>query len=529
MRLLRTTGLQLLLLLFSQHGIKAQQADFIFLNGKIFTADDKQMYVQALAIKNNKILATGPNEVIKKLAAGNTTIIDLMGKTVVPGFNDAHDHPGWDAQIGKSYRYTEMDQDGLSKADVLDSVARLVKQARPNEWIHGLIGVTVFFDTSMRRALDSIAPNNPVALQIWWGHGLTVNARALQAAGLNDNNKEPVGGWFIRNASHQISALQQNAQAPVWIALNKSEPGQLVKAMQAYAQRQLPAGITTVQFMGTGFNETDAAAILTAANLPQRIRMIAFPRSTAEGRQLSDWHYSQKTVSPLAYISGIKYVIDGSPGEQNALRTIPYPGRPGWYGRFNYPIDTMKQILKEALTSNRQLLMHMTADSSFAMVLDLITQVGTAAEWRTKRLRIEHNCVGAISDAQKRMMKTYGIIMMHTPLYCMASPLRSLLDYGVIMGVSPDGTTNPFFEIMQMTNTHDNPAENLSVEQAVIAFTKTNAYAEFKENEKGTLEKGMLADLVVLSQDIFTIPRGQLQATKSVLTMVDGKIVFQQP
>lgn len=506
----------------------AQEADLVFTNGKIFTSDSQQPYVQALAIKGNKILATGSDFAIKKLVSPKTKMLDLQGKTVVPGFNDAHDHPGWDAKIGKSYSYTEMDQVGLSKAAVLDSVSRLVQEARPGEWIHGLIGTSVFFDTSMRVSLDSVAPRNPVALQVWWGHGLTVNGKALEAAGLNDNNMDPVGGWYIRNTSNQITGLQQNAQAPVWIAMYNSEPANLISGMRAYAQRQLPAGITTVQFMGTGFNETGATATLAAANLPQRIRMIAFPRSTPGGRQLRDWVNGNLAPTPLTYFTGIKYVIDGSPGEENALRTVPYPGRPDWYGRFNYPIDTMKQILKEALTSDRQLLLHMTADSSFGMVLNLIQQMGSAAAWRAKRLRIEHNCVGAISAVQMAMMKEYGIIMMHTPLYCMASPLRSLLKGGVIMGISPDGTINPFFEIMKMTSTHDNPAENFSVEEAVIAYTKTNAYSEFKEREKGTLSKGMVADLVVLSQDIFTIPRQQLPSTKSLLTMIDGKIVYQQ-
>jgi predicted amidohydrolase YtcJ len=122
----------------------AQKADLILTNGKIFTSDTTQLYVEALAIKGNKILAVGSNAAIEKLASTYTKRIDLDGKTVVPGFNDAHDHPGWDAPIGKSYSYTQMNPAGLSKAAVLDSIARLVKTAKPNQWIHGLIGTTVF-------------------------------------------------------------------------------------------------------------------------------------------------------------------------------------------------------------------------------------------------------------------------------------------------------------------------------------------------------------------------------------------------
>lgn len=261
--------------------------------------------------------------------------------------------------------------------------------------------------------------------------------------------------------------------------------------------------------------------------------MIAWPRSTTDGRQLNDWKTRNTNPTSLTYISGIKYVIDGSPVEGNALRSVPYPDKPGWYGRFNYPIDTMKQIFREALTTNRQLMMHITADSSFGVVLSLMKGMASGEEWKAKRVRIEHNCVGEdktgnISTHNRQILKDLGIIMMHTSWYCMGSPLRSLLDSGIILGIAPDGTTNPFLEIMLMTSTHSNPKENLSVEQAVIAYTKTNAFAEFKEKEKGTLTKGRLADLAVLSQDIFTIPAQQLPATKSVLTIIDGKVVYQQ-
>jgi predicted amidohydrolase YtcJ len=252
-----------------------------------------------------------------------------------------------------------------------------------------------------------------------------------------------------------------------------------------------------------------------------------------EGRQLSDWTTEEMTPTPLTYLTGIKYVIDGSPMEQNALKSVPYPGRPDWYGRFNYPIDTMRQIFREALSTERQLMMHITADSSFGVVLSLMKEQGSAEQWRAKRVRIEHNCVGEdktgnISAANRQTLKELGILMMHTPKFCMGSPLRSLLDSGIIIGIAPDGTDNPFVEIMLMTSTHANPKENLTREQAVIAFTKTNAFAEFREKEKGMLTKGMLADLAVLSQDIFTIPSQQLPATRSVLTIVNGEIVYEQ-
>ena len=157
--------------LTSQLNVSGQSADIILTNGKIFTSDNSNLYVQALAIKGNKILATGTNVTIEKLASAKTKKIDLKGKTVVPGINDQHDHePGGVDVIPLKYDYHDFDNwDGLSKRAVLDSIAKLLLQAKQGEWVGGFIGNTILGDTSMRRSLDSIAPNNPVLLSVFWG------------------------------------------------------------------------------------------------------------------------------------------------------------------------------------------------------------------------------------------------------------------------------------------------------------------------------------------------------------------------
>jgi len=128
---------------------------------------------------------------------------------------------------------------------------------------------------------------------------------------------------------------------------------------------------------------------------------------------------------------------------ENALRTVPY--YPGWYGRLNYPEDTMKQIFREALSGDRQLMMHVTADSSFSRILSLMKQTGIPAAWRPKRVRIEHNCVGYISPDQQSAIRNMGILIMHTIKYCDNSQITEFLKNGIQVGISPDGVTNPFF------------------------------------------------------------------------------------
>lgn len=507
----------------------AQSADIILTNGKIFSADEKQLYVQAVAIKGNKILATGTDAAIEKLASAKTKKIDLKGKTVVPGFNDQHDHAAFEVSAAPlTFDHVAFSVEGLAKAAVLDSIARLLVHAKPGQWIEGKIGTTVFFDTGMRKSLDSIAPNNPVLLQIAWGHGIVTNQKGLQAAGLSDALKDPVGGWYERDSNRKISSVQENAEAPFWVAVNMANPNSMTRIMQEFGQMQLRGGITSTLFMGTGFTPSLATSVLQKANIPQRLRIVAWPRSTPEGRQTSEWPVAETHPTPTSTISGIKYCVDGTLMEGNALRSKPYHHRGNGNGRLNYPVDTLRQIIREALATKRQLLMHITADSSFGIVLSLIKESGTAAQWRPLRVRIEHNAVGNPTKEQRKVLKDYGILMMHTPKYAMGSPVRSLLADGILVGISPDGTTNPFWDIMVITSQQASPNENITREQAVIAYTKTNAFAEFKEKEKGTLAKGMLADLAVLSQDIFTIPNQQLPAITSILTMIDGKIIYYQ-
>ncbi len=413
---------------------------------------------------------------------------------------------------------------------VLDSVSRLSKAAKPNQWIIGPIGLTVLQDLTMRKALDSIAPDQPIYLQIMWGHGAVLNSKALEIVGISDDAADPLGGFYVRQPGTQkISAIWEYAQWPVWHAALATEPENSIKALRSYVRQEIEAGITTVQDMSCNFEPTALSGIYHDANLPLRLRIIPMPGTSQSGRSLTEWKNVNPHPSALTYVSGIKYMLDGTPIEQRSLMKKPYPGRQNWYGELNMPVDTIKQILHEALTSNTQLMIHIVGDSTLAVVLSLMKQMARGEIWRSKRVRIEHNPTANITAEETNKIKELGLLVMHTPKYNHSGHLRSLIEKGITVGISPDGTINPFWDIMNVTSMQTNPAENISREQAVIAYTKTNAYAEFMEKEKGTLAKGMLADLAVLSQDIFTIATEQLPAIHSVLTIIDGKILYQQP
>ena len=512
---------------FNAQQLFAQHADLVLTGGKIFTSEKSNLYVEAIAIRKNKIIAVGTNAEIEKLAGGKTKKIELKGKTVIPGFNNAHDHLGWAIKGGNSFQ-AEFSVPGPDKRSVIDSVAKLVKTARQGEWISGMIGLNIYNDHTIKKTLDSLAPRNPVQLQIMWGHGVVLNTYAMKLLNIAENEPDPLGGWYRRkDGSDTITgALYEYAQWPALQAIASSQPENVVQSLQEISQQQIAMGITTVQHMNY-FSPSEMNDFFTQANLSQRIRIIPFPGTSMKRRDIDEWKKVDQHPASLVYVSGIKYLIDGTPFDESCLMKTAYPDSADWYGRTDFPIDTITQILREAYNSNTQLLMHIVGDSTLSVVLSLMKKIGNDAVWRSKRVRFEHNFTANATAAEIKAIRDMGIIMAHTPKYAQSGRLRSFLNKGIIVSLSPDGTPSPFIDILIITTMQANPQENISREEAVIAYTKTNAYAEFAEKEKGTLMPGMLADLVVLSQDIFTIPVEQLPSTHSLLTMVNGRIVYQ--
>ncbi|HEX8506578.1 MAG TPA: amidohydrolase family protein, partial [Hymenobacter sp.] len=350
-----------------------QGPDLLLVNGKLFTADPVHPYVEALAIQGNRIVATGTSAALRKLATAHTKILDLQGKTGVPGFNDAHDHLGV-VQTSNTFD-APFSVPGLSKQAVADSVRRLVRQASPGQWLSGPIGLTVLRDpTAGRRFLDSLAPSNPVVLAVPWGHGMIVNTQALRALHLSDTASDPLGGWYERRpgTTQLAGALYEYAQFPFWQAVATADPAALVHALRAYAQQELAFGITTVQNMSSLMQGNAARRYVGQAALPVRTRIIAMPSTTERSRNVREWAIPANAGGSLTYFSGVKYMVDGTSLEQNALRTTPYAGRPGWYGRLNFPLDTLQHLLREALTSDQQLMLHVTGDSATTLVLQLM-------------------------------------------------------------------------------------------------------------------------------------------------------------
>ena len=316
---------------------------------------------------------------------------------------------------------------------------------------------------------------------------------------------------------------------------------QIAGIYQAFAQQAVRFGYTSVQDMSIGLPHERSVAILDGLGLPLRWREICFPLTISEG-----CHSGPATSSRLSP-AGIKWIADGTPIERLAFMSEPYLDRPDIFGRFNFGAADFAAIVDRSLggpKQKNQLLVHAVGDAAISTLLDGLEASAPAARWRGRRTRIEHGDLITPADVQRAA--DLGVMIVQNPTHLTLTdllplryspqtlahvqPLRSLVEAGVPLAFGTDGIgqgSNPYVDILLATIHPDRPSEAITREQAVIAYTSGSAYAEFEEHRKGRLAPGQLADLAVLSQDIFTVPSFLLPATQSVLTIVGGEVVWE--
>ena len=517
------------LLSISAHGQEAA-ADLILLDGKVFTSNLTKPTVEAVAIRGDRIIAAGASKEIERLGGAKTRRIDLRGHVVVPGFEP--DPKGSSLQ----FKTTEP-----SWQETIDGVKAAAKRATAGSWIFGSVGHDVVLNPEVTRfALDRIAKNHPVLLRSYYGHGYIINSQAMPLLQIGEREPDPVGGYFERVAgSNTINGRfgEYAEWRPNRILISLVSDQDVIKHIRALADEAVRYGITSMQIMSTMAVDR-FARLLVKANLPIRVRAIPFPMTTPEGRELIEVRQLSRLKFPHSKVtvSGIKWVLDGSPFERGAALRRSYQDRSGWTGRLNFPEREITLMVKESLDFNQPLLLHCAGDKAAEAVLNTLESYGHEINWREKRVRIEHGD-GVISDLIPRAARL-GMVVVQNPTHFSdreffqqrwgpgMQPVRSLIEAGIPLALGSDGPMNPFLNIMLATTHPYNPAEAITREQAVRAYTQGSAFAEFAEREKGIIAENMLADLAVLSQDLFAAPVPELPKTTSVLTIVGGKIVY---
>ena len=504
----------------------AQVPDLVLHHANVFTADPANPTAEAIAIRGNRIVAVGTDDAIQAMAGPQTKVINVKGRLVIPGINDAHTHliplpAGW-VIPGSGPEITPQ--------AIRDGIASSIDETPADLWITAIIGPGVLNDPVMTRAgLDKIAGNRKVLLREVTGHALILNSAALAAIGIPDNDEDPVGGWYERDSAGKINGkLHEYAayDAMRKIAMSTSD----IDAAQQFgdfASEALRFGITSIQNMSF-LTRARFVQIAKKARFPLRVRVIRFGITDKGGRETAAADPAP-APSGLITVSGTKWILDGTPVEEGAALRESYHQGTHDVGRLNFNQDQMKAILDEAYASKDQLLLHIAGDLTAETMLKLMQ---AHPDWNGRRVRFEHGD-GLLPDLRDQA-QALGVVVVENPTHFAAlhdyptpefMPLKSLMAAKIPVAFGSDGDTNPFTNIIDAAN-HTRESESISREAAVEAYTRGAAYAEGTEKEKGMIAKGMLADLAVLSQDIFHAHANTLGETRSLMTIVDGKIAW---
>lgn len=527
------------LLISAAPALAGHAPDLVLHHGKIFTADAAQPWAEALAVRDERIIAVGANGPIQALAGPGTRVIDLGGRTVVPGFNDAHVHLG----VGLP-RLTlppiNIPGPGPTLAEALAQVAGAVAVAAPGEWILAIVGETLILDpTANRLALDAVAPDNPVILLTWSSHSAVVNTRALADTGVALNAPDPFGGSYGRFAgTNELDGIvNEYALFRLIRAVRATVPDAVLRAQfEALTGLAAQLGVTSLQEMTIGLTRERSRRVLDGAQLAVRLRSMCVPMALDEPCAAPPIALADRLT-----FSGIKWLLDGTPIERSAALREPYADFPG-NGHFNVTAPELTSLVRRGLFGtpvHNQLLVHTVGDRALDNTLGELDRTAPDALLRLLRPRLEHGDL--IHPEQVEQARRMGVTVVQNPTHlaldfspalgaeraAAIQPLRSLLAAGVHLAFGSDGSLpSPFVDLLFATLHPFHPGEALTMEEAVTAYTRGSAYAEFQEWQKGSLKPGYLADLAVLSQDIFTAPPPALPGTVSLLTLVGGEVVW---
>ncbi|MDB5656430.1 MAG: amidohydrolase [Tardiphaga sp.] len=519
-------------------------------------------FAEAIAVASGHVMATGTAAAIAELAGPETRVIDLAGRVAIPGLNDAHMH-----LLPLGLTMTEInlrpETGANSIGEILRRVAEQAKTAKPGEWINGR-----GYDHNelaegrhpTAEELDQVAPNNPVYLKRTCGHVGVINTQAMRAAGIGHNTPSPDGGMIERRDNRLTGLIAERALRLIVEAAPKPSAERLRDAIDRASRFMLSQGFTSVMDaavgMAAGMDEIAAYEQMAKdGTLPLRVWVCIYGNTDGIGDEAHAAGYRfGREVGRLRY-GAMKVFGDGSAGGLTAAMSEPYlVGDPANRGIFCYSDKEMHDYLAHYHGLGYQLAIHAIGDAAIEQVLSGMEKAATPENPIVgRRHRIEH--CGFLSDGQIARMAAAGIDPVPQPVFMyefgdlyitnlgqertdVAYPMRKWVDAGLHPAASSDApvsTTDPFKNLFTMTTRMSNrhtvlgAAQKLSMEEAVHAYTYYGAYTQFAEERVGRLVPGQLADIAVLSQDIFACAPDVLEKnTQCDLTLLGGEVVFDR-
>lgn len=535
-----------------------QSADLILANGRIYTVDAARPIATAVAVRGDRILFVGSDVEARALARASTRIIDLQGKTVVPGLIDAHAHL---LGLGTSLRRVNL-VGATSYAEVVSRVAAWAKTLKPGEWIVGRGWDQTRWTPNAfptHEELSRATPNNPVVLSRVDGHAVLANARAMELAGVNARTPDPAGGRILRDASGAPSGVfVDNAESLIDKAIPSSSRDEKRRAILAAIEECNRYGLTGIHDAGQDAATTAIYEELAKAGTFNLRNYVMLSDPGGREKALRNPYIARGPQSGLyggrLWIRSIKLYADGALGSRGAALLAPYSDEPANSGLLVSPpahIETMAQL---GLARGFQINVHAIGDRGNRIALDAFESALRRNPKADHRFRVEHAQVINRDDIPRfarlgvipSMQATHQTSDMRWAEARVgperirgAYAWRSLLNTGVII---PNGTDFPVEEVNPLLTFHAAvtrrdaagapaggwfPDEKMTREEALQSMTIWAARAGFQESVIGSIAPGKFADFVVLDRDIMRVPEGELLSARVVSTWLGGKPVYQ--
>lgn len=537
--------------------------DLIVINGKVYPADGGSELAEAVAVTGNKVVRVGSNREIQRLRRAQTVVVDAKGGAVVPGFNDAHAHL---INGGLS-----LDQISLSDATTVEAIKDTIRvwaEAHPErEWIIGRGWYYQPFNGAMptRQMLDALVPDRPAYLVAYDGHTGWANTRALKAAGITRHTKAPAGGEIVkdRRTGEPSGALKESAMALISAAAPAPSTEDRLAAIRAAIDASHRFGITSVQDAGGAAGDLDLFDRLRKrGELTLRVYQALRADNTLSEADLDalDNVRSRYADDPLLKTGAVKLIADGVIESHTAAMLEPYANKASSTGEARFTPAQLNKVVAMLDQRGWQVMTHAIGDAAVRMTLDAYeaaAKVNPAPE-RGRRHRVEH--IETIDPADIPRFGKLGVIASMEPVHATPSPTpgdvwsvnigderaargwmwNSLAKAGAHLTFGSDWpvmTLDPLkgLHVAVTRTTPDGlpeggwiPSERLPLRKAIDAYTRDAAWASFDELRKGRLAKDMLADIVVLSDDIFSGPASRLTTTEVAVTIADGKVVYRR-
>jgi hypothetical protein len=543
-----------------------QPATLVLTNAKVVTVESSPAEARAIAVANDRIVALGTDDEIKRYVGTSTEVIDAGGQLVIPGFIESHGHF---TGVGEAQLVLKL-APATSWDDILALVENAAKAAKPGEWIYGrgwhqekwtappAPNVEGF---PLEASLSRVSPTNPVLLTHASGHASFANALAMKLSGISRTTTTPEGGEILKDAKgNPTGLLRETASRLIKRGVGEPAPTDDERAarerrvLELAAQEVLSKGITSFQDAGTSFETVDRMkAMVDEDKLGVRLWIMVRAGIKIEAQKLAQYRMVDYGNGHLT-VRAIKRSIDGALGSRGAWLLEPYADKPDSTGLNTTPVDEIREVADLALQHGYQLCVHAIGDRANRETLNIFEAAFKAAPGKKDlRWRVEHSQHLHPSDIPR--FGALGVIASMEGVHCTSDapyvlarlgPKRAeegayvwqkLMKSGAVV---TNGTDAPVEDVDPIASYHATvsrklkdgsvfyPDQRMSRMEALQSYTINGAFAAFEEGSKGSLKPGKYADMVVLSKDILTIPEDEIPSAQVVYTIVGGKVRFKK-